>query len=135
MHHLTTLNLPTPSSKEADRQWLAAMLAHASGVQVVESPVVARPVLSKQWTSNDQTIITESRRQEQAAKALRKAGGRPIGAVVDDSPALVERARAMAGLGLSKYAASRALEIGTVRLERMGKQHGFQFATKAPKAA
>lgn len=135
MHHLTTLNLPTPSSKEADRQWLAAMLAQASGVQVVESPVVARPVLSKQWTSSDQTIITESRRHEQAAKAHRKAGGRPIGAVVVDSPDLVERARAMAVLGISKYAAARKLEIGTDRLGRMGKTHGFEFATKSPKTA
>ncbi|MEQ6328116.1 hypothetical protein VLF92_07250 [Pseudomonas chengduensis] len=134
MHHETTLNLPTPSSKEADRQWLAAMIAQASGVQVVESPVVARPVLSKQWTSNDQTIITESRRHEQAAKAHRKAGGRPIGTVVEDSPALIRRARALAGLGIAKSTAAKRLQIGVTRLERMAEKHGFEFATKSPKA-
>lgn len=137
MHHETTLNLPTLSSKDAARQWLADKLAEfqAGAEQVTESPIEKRPLVSGQWRSPDMTIITDARRHEQAAKAHRKAGGRPIGAVVVDSPALVERARAMAGLGVSKYAASRALEIGTARLERMGKKHGFQFATKAPKAA
>lgn len=137
MHHETTLNLPTLSSKDAARQWLADKLAeYQSGAeQVTESPIEKRPLVSGQWRSSGMTIITESRRQEQAAKALRKAGGRPIGAVVVDSPALIERARAMAGLGISKYAAARQLEIGTVRLERMGKKHGFEFVTKSPKAA
>ncbi|WP_322979164.1 hypothetical protein [Pseudomonas sp. C11] len=137
MHHETTLNLPSPSSKEAERQWLADKLAEfqARGAQAIEAPIEKRPLVSGQWRSSDMTIITESRRHEQAAKAHRKAGGRPIGAVVVDSPALVERARAMAGLGLSKYATARKLEIGTARLERMATTHGFQFATKAPKAA
>lgn len=137
MHHETTLNLPSPSSKEAERQWLADRLAEfqARGAQAVEAPIEKRPLVSRQWTASDMTIISDGRRHEQAAKAHRKAGGRPIGSVVVDSPALVERARAMAGLGLSKYAASRALEIGAVRLERMAKKHGFQFATKSPKAA
>lgn len=137
MHHETTLNLPTLSSKDAARQWLADKLAEyqAGAEQVTESPIEKRPLVSGQWRSSGMTIITESRRQEQAAKAHRKAGGRPIGTVVVDSPALIERARAMAGLGLSKYAAARQLEIGTVRLERMGKTHGFEFATKSPKAA
>lgn len=137
MHHETTLNLPSPSSKEAERQWLADRLAEfqARGAQAIEAPIEKRPLVSGQWNASGMTIITEARRHEQAAKAHRKAGGRPIGAVVVDSPALVERARAMAVLGLSKYAAARALEIGTVRLERMGKKHGFEFATKSPKAA
>ncbi|KJU81021.1 hypothetical protein N619_01280 [Ectopseudomonas oleovorans] len=137
MHHETTLNLPTLSSKDAARQWLADKLAEyqAGAEQVTESPIEKRPLVSRQWTASDMTIITEGRRHEQAAKAHRKAGGRPIGAVVVDSPALVERARAMAGLGVSKFAASRALEIGTARLERMAKKHGFEFANKPPKAA
>ena len=137
MHHETTLNLPSPSSKEAERQWLADRLAEfqARGAQAVEAPIEKRPLGSRQWTASDMTIISDGRRHEQAAKAHRKAGGRPIGSVVVDSPALVERARAMAGLGLSKYAASRALEIGAVRLERMAKKHGFEFTTKSPKAA
>ncbi len=137
MHHETTLNLPSLSSKEAEREWLADRVAEfqARGAQAIEAPIEKRPLVSRQWTASGMTIITEGRRHEQAAKAHRKAGGRPIGAVVVDSPALVERARAMAGLGVSKYAASRALEIGTARLERMGKKHGFEFATKSPKAA
>ncbi|CAE6950320.1 conserved protein of unknown function [Ectopseudomonas oleovorans] len=137
MHHETTLNLPSPSSKEAEREWLADRLAEfqARGAQAVEAPIEKRPLVSRQWTASDMTIISDGRRHEQAAKAHRKAGGRPIGSVVVDSPALVERARAMAGLGLSKYAASRALEIGAVRLERMAKKHGFEFASKSPKAA
>jgi hypothetical protein len=136
MHHLTTLNLPTPSSKEADRQRLAAMLAEyqAGAEQVLESPIEQRPLVSRQWSAADMTIITESRRHEQAAKALRKSG-RPAGSVVEDSPQLVERARAMAGLGLSKHAASRQLEIGTVRLERLAAKHGIPQYTKSPKAA
>ena len=134
MHHLTTLDLPTLSSKDRDRQWLANMLAQAEGVQVIESPIVTRPYASKQWTGGDMTIITEARRHEQAAKACRKSG-RPVGSVVEDSPSLVERARAMAGLGISKFAASRRLEIGTARLERIAEKHGIQQYTKSPKAS
>lgn len=137
MHHETTLNLPSPSSKEAERQWLADRLAEfqARGAQAIEAPIEKRPLVSGQWRSPDMTIITESRRHEQAAKAHRKAGGRPIGAVVVDSPALVERARAMAALGIAKSTAARRLEIGTTRLERLAEKHGFKFATKSPKAA
>ena len=137
MHHETTLNLPTLSSKDAARQWLADKLAEyqAGAEQVTESPIEKRPLVSGQWTASGMTIITEARRHEQAAKAHRKAGGRPIGAVVVDSPALIERARAMAVIGIAKSTAAKRLEIGVPRLERMGKKHGFEFATKSPKAA
>ena len=137
MHHETTLNLPTLSSKDAARQWLADKLAEyqAGAEQVTESPIEKRPLVSRQWTSSGMTIISDGRRHEQAAKAHRKAGGRPIGAVVVDSPALVERARAMAALGIAKSTAARRLEIGTTRLERLAEKHGFKFATKSPKAA
>ncbi|MDH1865697.1 hypothetical protein N5D83_02550 [Pseudomonas chengduensis] len=136
MHHETTLNLPTLSSKDAARQWLADKLAeHQAGAeQVTESPIEKRPLVSGQWRSPDMTIITESRRHEQAAKAHRKAGGRPIGTVVEDSPALIRRARALAGLGIAKSTAAKRLQIGVTRLERMAEKHGFEFATKSPKA-
>ena len=130
MHHETTLNLPTLSSKERDRQWLAERLAGSGVEQVTEVLVVPRPLLSKQWTAADMTIITTTRRQEQAAKASRKAG-RPQGSVVEDSPDLIKRARAMAGLGVSRFAAARKLEIGTARLDRLCATHGIQFATKS----
>ena len=137
MHHETTLNLPTLSSKDAARQWLADKLAEyqAGAEQVTESPIEKRPLVSGQWRSSDMTIITDGRRHEQAAKAHRKAGGRPIGAVVVDSPALVERAIAMAGLDVSKFAAARQLGIGTARLERLAAKHGIQKYLKTPKAA
>lgn len=136
MHHETTLNLPSPSSKEAERQWLADKLAEfqARGAQAIEAPIEKRPLVSGQWRSPDMTIITESRRHEQAAKAHRKAGGRPIGTVVEDSPALIRRARALAGLGIAKSTAAKRLQIGVTRLERMAEKHGFEFATKSPKA-
>ncbi|MFV3386654.1 hypothetical protein ACNFCJ_14680 [Pseudomonas sp. NY15364] len=136
MHHETTLNLPTLSSKDAARQWLADKLAeHQAGAeQVTESPIEKRPLVSGQWRSPDMTIITGSRRHEQAAKAHRKAGGRPIGTVVEDSPALIRRARALAGLGIAKSTAAKRLQIGVTRLERMAEKHGFEFATKSPKA-
>jgi len=136
MHHETTLNLPSPSSKEAERQWLADRLAEfqARGAQAIESPIEKRPLVSGQWRSPDMTIITESRRHEQAAKAHRK-GGRPIGSVVEDSPALIERARAMAGIGIAKSTAAKRLEIGTTRLERLAEQNGIQQYKKSPKAA
>ncbi|WFS20593.1 hypothetical protein P9K38_09750 [Pseudomonas sp. 905_Psudmo1] len=137
MHHETTLNLPSPSSKEAERQWLADRLAEfqARGAQAVEAPIEKRPLVSGQWRSPDMTIITESRRHEQAAKAHRKAGGRPLGSVVEDSPALIERARAMAGIGIAKSTAAKRLEIGTTRLERLAEQNGIQQYKKSPKAA
>ena len=137
MHHETTLNLPSPSSKEAERQWLADRLAEfqARGAQAIESPIEKRPLVSGQWTASGMTIITEAHRHEQAAKAHRKAGGRPIGTVVVDSPALVERAIAMAGLDVSKFAAARQLGIGTARLERLAAKHGIQKYLKTPKAA
>lgn len=136
MHHLTTLNLPTPSSKEADRQRLAAMLAEyqAGAEQVLESPIEQRPLASRQWSAADMTIITESRRHEQAAKALRKSG-RPLGSVVEDSPALIKRARALAGLGIAKCTAAKRLHIGTTRLERLAEKHGIPQYLKTPKAA
>jgi hypothetical protein len=136
MHHETTLNLPTLSSKDAARQWLADKLAEyqAGAEQVTESPIEKRPLVSGQWRSPDMTIITESRRHEQAAKAHRK-GGRPIGSVVEDSPALIERARAMAGIGIAKSTAAKRLEIGTTRLERLAEQNGIQQYKKSPKAA
>lgn len=137
MHHETTLNLPSPSSKEAERQWLADRLAEfqARGAQAIEAPIEKRPLVSGQWRSPDMTIITDARRHEQAAKAHRKAGGRPIGAVVVDSPALIERAQAMAALGIAKSTAARRLEIGTTRLERLAEQNGIQQYKKSPKAA
>lgn len=125
MHHLTTLNLPTPSSKEADRQWLAARLAEAGVGQVTVTPIEPRPLASAQWTADDMTIITPARREEQSQKAARKLG-RPFGTTADDT-ALVERAQAMATLGLSRYAASRALKIGCDRLDRLCRAHGIQF--------
>ena len=136
MHHLTTLNLPTPSSKEADRQRLAAMLAEyqAGAEQVQESPIEQRPLVSRQWSAADMTIITESRRHEQAAKALRKCG-RPAGSVVEDSPALIRRARALAGLGIAKSTAAKRLQIGTTRLERLAEKHGIPQYNKSPKVA
>ncbi|MBG0838998.1 hypothetical protein [Ectopseudomonas toyotomiensis] len=137
MHHETTLNLPSPSSKEVEREWLADRVAEfqARGAQAIEVPIEKRPLVSGQWRSPDMTIITESRRHEQAAKAHRKAGGRPIGTVVEDSPALIRRARALAGLGIAKSTAAKRLQIGVTRLERMAEKHGFEFATKSPKAA
>ncbi|OLU22981.1 hypothetical protein BVH03_22305 [Pseudomonas sp. PA15(2017)] len=129
MHHLTTLNLPTPSSKEADRQWLAAMLAEAGAVQVVESPIEQRPFTKHQWTASSMTVITPARREEQSQKAARK-GGRPFGTTADDS-ALVERAKAMAAIGMSRYATSRQLQIGCDRLARMEREHSITFVTKA----
>lgn len=131
MHHLTTLNLPTPSSKDADRQWLAAMLAEAGGVQVVveESPIEPRPLASRQWVAEDMTIITQARRQEQARKGLRKMG-RPHGSISDDA-ALVERARAMAGLGVSRYAAARSLHIGCARLDRIASRYQLTFSQQS----
>ena len=136
MHHLTTLNLPTPSSKEADRQRIAAMLAEyqAGAEQVQESPIEQRPLVNRQWSAADMTIITESRRHEQAAKALRKCG-RPAGSVVEDSPALIRRARALAGLGIAKSTAAKRLQIGTTRLERLAEKHGIPQYTKSPKVA
>ncbi|ATH82868.1 hypothetical protein CO724_17455 [Ectopseudomonas mendocina] len=136
MHHETTLNLPSPSSKEAERQWLADRLAEfqARGAQAIEAPIEKRPLVSGQWRSPDMTIITESRRHEQAAKALRKCG-RPAGSVVEDSPALVQRARALAGLGIAKSTAAKRLQIGTTRLERLAEKHGIPQYTKSPKAA
>jgi hypothetical protein len=137
MHNETTLNLPTLSSKDAARQWLADKLAeYQSGAeQVTESPIEKRPLVSGQWRSPDMTIITDARRHEQAAKAHRKAGGRPLGSVVEDSPALIERARAMAGIGIAKSTAAKRLEIGTTRLERLAEQNGIQQYKKSPKAA
>ena len=136
MHHETTLNLPSPSSKEAERQWLADRLAEfqARGAQAIEAPIEKRPLVSGQWTAPGMTIITEARRHEQAAKAHRK-GGRSIGAVVVDSPALVERARAMASLGIAKSTAAKRLQIGTTRLERMAETQGIPQYLKTPKAA
>lgn len=125
MHHLTTLNLPTLSSKDADRQRLAAMMAEAGIVEVIESPIEPRPLSNGQWTAADMTVITQSRREEQSQKAARKAG-RPFGTTADDS-AIIERARAMAGLGLSRYAASRRLNIGCERLDRLCREQGIQF--------
>ncbi|SDG86807.1 hypothetical protein SAMN05216588_101243 [Pseudomonas flavescens] len=132
MHHLTTLNLPTPSSKEADRQWLAAMMAKSGAVQVIESPIEQRPLSNRQWTASSMTVITPARREEQSQKAARK-GGRPFGTTADDS-ALVERAKAMAFIGLSRYAASRQLKIGCDRLDRICRAHDFSF-TNRPNAA
>ncbi|WP_447593604.1 hypothetical protein [Aquipseudomonas campi] len=128
MHHLTTLNLPTPSSKEADRQWLAAMLADAGEHVIDVIPIEQRPLVSRQWVAGDMTIITQARREEQARKALRK-GGRPHGAIADDS-ALIERARAMSVLGVSRYAAARQLQIGCTRLDRIAARHGLTFSQK-----
>lgn len=125
MHHETTLNLPTLSSKDADRRWLAAMLAEAGAVQVIESPIVQRPLASGQWTAADMTVITTARREEQSQKQARRSG-RPHGTTADDTH-LVERARAMADLGLSRYAASRALNIGCDRLDRMSRTHDITF--------
>lgn len=130
MHHLTTLNLPTPSSKDADRQWLAAMLEAAGGEQVVDViQIEPRPLVSRQWRADDMTIITQARREEQTRKALRKAG-RPHGSIADDS-ALVQRATAMAGLGLSRYAAARALKIGCDRLDRIAARYHLTFKQSA----
>lgn len=125
MHHETTLNLPTLSSKDADRRWLAAMLAEAGAVQVIESPIEPRPLASGQWTAADMTVITKPRREEQPAKQPRKSG-RPQGTTADDTH-MVERARAMADLGLSRYAASRALNIGCDRLARIERANNITF--------
>lgn len=125
MHHLTTLNLPTPSSKDADRRWLAAMLAEAGAVQVTEVPVEPRPLVNGQWTAGDMTVITTARREEQSQKQARRSG-RPHGTTADDT-ALIERARAMATLGLSRYAASRQLKIGCDRLDRICARHNITF--------
>ncbi|MCC3679198.1 hypothetical protein LLE81_00115 [Staphylococcus epidermidis] len=130
MHHLTTLNLPTPSSKDADRQWLAAMLEAAGGEQVVDViQIEPRPLVSRQWRADDMTIITQARREEQTRKALRKSG-RPHGSIADDS-ALVQRATAMAALGLSRYAAARALKIGCDRLDRIAARYHLTFKKSA----
>ncbi|MCZ4321414.1 hypothetical protein [Pseudomonas anguilliseptica] len=125
MHHETTLNLPTLSSKDADRRWLAAMLAEAGAVQVIESPIVQRPLASGQWTAGDMTVITTARREEQSQKQARRTG-RPHGTTADDT-ALIERARSMADLGLSRYAASRQLKIGCDRLDRISARHNITF--------
>ena len=125
MHHLTTLNLPTLSSKDADRRWLATMMADAGAVQVIESPIEPRPLANGQWTAADMTVITQARREEQSQKQARRSG-RPHGTTADDT-ALVERARSMATLGLSRYAASRALKIGCDRLDRISARHNITF--------
>lgn len=125
MHHLTTLNLPTLSSKAADRLWLANMMAGAGVVQVIESPIEARPLVSGQWTAQAMTITTTARREEQSQKQARRTG-RPYGTTADDS-GLIERARAMAVLGLSRYAASRQLKIGCERLDRISARHNITF--------
>ncbi|WP_405118786.1 hypothetical protein [Pseudomonas leptonychotis] len=125
MHHLTTLNLPTLSSKDADRQWLAAMMAEAGVVQVIESPIVSRPLVSHQWSASDMTVITTARREEQSQRQARRSG-RPHGTTADDT-ALIARARSMATLGLSRYAASRALKIGCDRLDRISARHNITF--------
>lgn len=126
MHHLTTLNLPTLSSKDADRQWLAAMLAGAGVVQVIESPIESRQLVSGQWTATDMTVITTARKEEQSQKQARRSG-RPYGTTADDT-GLVQRARAMAALGLSRYAAARALKIGGDRLARMERTYNITFS-------
>ena len=54
--------------------------------------------------------------------------------MVEDSPELIARARAMAGLGVAKSTAAKRLEIGTTRLDRLAEKHGIQFPTKPPKA-
>lgn len=125
MHHETTLNLPTSSSKDADRQRLAAWLAEAGVVQVIESPIEARPLTCGQWTAKSMTVITKARREEQSQKQARRSG-RPHGTTADDT-ALVERARAMATLGLSRYAASRRLGIGCDRLARIERANNITF--------
>lgn len=125
MHHETTLNLPTLSSKDADRRWLAAMLAEAGAVQVIESPIVQRPLASGQWTAADMTVITTARREEQSKKQARRSG-RPHGTTADDAH-LVQRARAMADLGVARTTAARRLEIGCDRLDRICKNNNITF--------
>jgi hypothetical protein len=125
MHHETTLNLPTPSSKNADRIKLAAWLAEAGVVQVIESPIEARPLVNGQWTAQSMTIITNPRSKTLPPKKPARTG-RPQGTTADDTH-LVERARAMADLGLSRYAASRALNIGCDRLARIERANNITF--------
>lgn len=135
MHHKTTLNLPTLSSKERDRAWLAERLAAAGAVPVDAAPIEPRPMLNGHW-SNERMTITKGGRQVNAAKPKAPCKkGRPTGATAPDSPSLIERARAMAAIGLTRFATARKLEIGTERLERMCRQYGIQFATNPKKAA
>lgn len=119
MHHLTTLNLPTPSSKEADRQWLAARLAEAGiGQEIESSPFEPRPLASAQWTGESMTL------SRPGAKPSSNRG-RPL---ARDDYQLVERASAMAKLGLSRFATARALAIGCARLDRLARENGITFS-------
>ncbi|HBO4005515.1 TPA: hypothetical protein ACUT5J_002386 [Pseudomonas aeruginosa] len=118
MHHLTTLNLPTPSSKEADRQWLAARLAEAGLGQAPEtSPIEPRPLASGQWTGESMIL-------SQPGSKPSSNRGRPL---ARDDYQLIERASAMAKLGLSRFATARALAIGCARLDRLARENGITF--------
>lgn len=120
MHHLTTLNLPSLSSKEADRQWLAARLAEAGLGQAPEtSPIEPRPLVSGQWTGESMTL-------SQPGTKSSSNRGRPQ---ARDDYQLVDRARAMAALGLSRFATARALAIGCARLARLARENDITFTT------
>lgn len=124
MHHLTTLNLPTPSSKEAERQWLAAKVAEAMSRQVPILEVAPGPLVSHQQAVTH--IVFNTPHSSNLLPKAARSTGRPSGSTADDS-ALIERAKAMATLGLSRYATARCLRIGCDRLDRISARHNITF--------
>lgn len=119
MHHLTTLNLPTPAAKDADRHMLAAWLAEA-GVdesKIETSPIEGRAPTGGQWVSKS---ITSPELREQLANRY----AAPV------SLELIEKLRKLAAQGLTRSAAARALGIGTTRARRIAELHGIAFTAK-----
>lgn len=125
MHHLTTLNLPTPSSKEAERQWLAAKVAEALSRQVPILEVAPGPLVCHQQAVTHVVLTSKADGSKLIPQTTRRTG-RPVGSTANDS-SLIERAKAMASMGLSRYATARSLRIGCDRLDRMSCTHNITF--------
>lgn len=117
MHHLTTLDLPTPTSKDAERQMLAAWLAEAGvdEAQITTRPIEDRPASGGQWVSKP---ITSPEKREQLASRY----------AAPTSLALITQMRSLANQGFTQNGAARALKIGTARAKRIAQEHGITFA-------
>lgn len=114
MHHLTTLNLPTPQARDADRAWLASaqarFLAAGGVVEQAEPAQPSRPI-EAHWRNNPIQLPGTPQRRE-----LERAEHR-----------LAERIRALAWLGMASESIRKRVKLGHVAFYQLTARHGIRL--------
>lgn len=112
MHHLTTLNLPTPQAREVDRAWLESAVSEylsAGGTIRRAAPITAQ-LTPAHWKERSRELPGTRRRAVERAE-LR----------------IADRIRALAALGLPGERIRQRVKLGRVTFEQLVARHGIRL--------